>query len=287
MHQEHRTAELVLFFLLGVSLTAVSALFYEKLGWWLLVGATAVFFGAIASRRTRTTTAALKAAESSTETAEASSDARAITARSSTMTYPFSGASLLARTIIMMLSAVASAAVGYYIYRLIWVGVFPDLGLQVSWKGTAKPVHPGAYPLLLMFIWLHFERAAAHANPGRGWLWGLDFLPSAMLLAFFVLTIFKLIVGEVAFADPTHLWIFIALAGSAASVAYYNFRHWFPAAEAARQNEDVAQGAASIHVEKIEVQSGATVVVAGDDQGVILRRFQGEQGGPRLVREAS
>lgn len=144
--------------------------------------------------------------------------------------------SIFNRLVVMLLSACACGLVGYYIYLDIWVGTLPNLGLQVPWQGKTMPIQPVMYPLLLLAVWLHFERAAAHANPGYGWLWGFDFFPSALLLGFMVLTGIKLLVAEIKFADPTQLWIYVGFAGSSLGVAYYNFRHWFK--EAARAPED-------------------------------------------------
>ncbi|MEK7133755.1 MAG: hypothetical protein AAB804_01650 [Patescibacteria group bacterium] len=145
----------------------------------------------------------------------------------STMYPNISAGGILNRLLVMLLSAAACAVVGYYIYQLIWIGSFPDLGLQVPWQGQVKAIQPSLYPLLLLAAWLLLERAAAHANPGHGWLWGFDFFPSAALFVWLVLTGFKLFMDEIKFSDPTHLWIYVAFVGSALGVAYYNFRHWF------------------------------------------------------------
>jgi hypothetical protein len=148
-----------------------------------------------------------------------------------------STAAVVRAAAIMLISAFMCAVVGYYIYLLVWVGQhIPDLGLSTwasfQWKdklNVLHTIHPAAFALILLVIWGHFERGAANANPGYGWLWMLDFWPTALLLAFLALTALKLALAGITFDNPTNLIIFGAFLLSAASVAYYNARHWFKA----------------------------------------------------------
>jgi hypothetical protein len=223
------------------------------------------------------------------------------------MTRRSSGvADLFARTVIILISAGANVGVALYIYRLIWIGgAFPDLGLQVPWFdiGTRqiemKQVASAAYPLVVFGFWLAFERSAAHSNPGYGWLWALDFWPSAFLCVWLAVTAFKLFVGDVRFSDPTNLWVYVVFFVSAVHVAYYNLVHWFPSNASEREQnreERVPAGTAGgeepvrpsdkpVPVPasiRIEAQQGSTVILNTDGRYVTLERFP-NGAGPRVV----
>lgn len=222
----------------------------DRTGFWVmaifLVIAFHVVFRPLRREREAASAESLESTSDAIDTASASPESKTepkpaptpvgANGKKEAMYTNISAMGVLNRLMVMLLSAGACALVGYYVYLDIWVGVLPNLGLQVPWQGKMVAIQPVMYPLLLLAAWLHFERAAAHANPGYGWLWGLDFFPSAVLFGWLILTGVKLFVAEIKFSDPTQLWIYIAFVGSAAGVAYYNFRHWFK--ESARAPED-------------------------------------------------
>lgn len=131
------------------------------------------------------------------------------------------------RFIAITLSAVLCAVVAWYIYQLMWVGHMADLGISITWKARAVPLQPTLYALVLLAVLLTSERIASYANPGRGFLWWYDVVPSVLLLGWFLFTGFVHFWREFTFTDPSLLWVYVTFTFSELIVVATSAFFWF------------------------------------------------------------